>query len=82
MKSRTMRWAGHAAHMGMIRNPHMFLVGRSKEERPLGKPTRRWEENTEMDLREIGFGGSCLHSYGSGQGTAAGCCAHDNESSS
>jgi hypothetical protein len=24
---------------------------------PLGKPTRRWEDNIRMDLREIGLGG-------------------------
>jgi hypothetical protein len=24
--------------------------------RPLGRPRRRWEDNIEMDLREIGFG--------------------------
>ena len=25
--------------------------------RPLGKPRRRWKDNIEMDVQEIGFGG-------------------------
>ena len=25
--------------------------------RPLGKPRRRWEDNINMDLQEVGFGG-------------------------
>jgi hypothetical protein len=25
--------------------------------RPLGRPRRRWVDNTKMDLREIGWGG-------------------------
>ena len=24
--------------------------------RPFGRPSRRWENNTEMDLQEVGFG--------------------------
>jgi hypothetical protein len=26
--------------------------------RPLGTPTRKWEENIKMDLREIGWAGT------------------------
>jgi hypothetical protein len=25
--------------------------------RPLGRPRRRWDDNIQMDLREIGWGG-------------------------
>jgi hypothetical protein len=33
-------------------------VGRPKEERQLGRPRHRWEDNIRMDLREIvGLGG-------------------------
>jgi hypothetical protein len=29
---------------------------KTRSERPLGRPRRRWEDNIKMDLREIGFG--------------------------
>jgi hypothetical protein len=41
------------------------LVGRLKEERPLGRPRHRWEDNIKMDLREIGINGAKLNSAGS-----------------
>jgi hypothetical protein len=31
------------------------LFGRPKNKRPLGRPSRRWEDNIEMYLREIGI---------------------------
>jgi hypothetical protein len=39
------------------RNACRILVGKSEGKRPLGRPTIRWEDNIEMDLREIGWGG-------------------------
>ena len=33
------------------------LVGKLEEERPLGRPMRRWEDNIKMDLQELGCGG-------------------------
>jgi hypothetical protein len=33
------------------------LVGRPEEKRSLGRPTRGWEDNIKMDLREIGIDG-------------------------
>jgi hypothetical protein len=33
-----------------------ILVGRPEGRRPLGRLRRRWEDNIEMDLGEIGFG--------------------------
>jgi hypothetical protein len=56
IKSRRMRWAGHAARMGEGRNVYRVLVGRPERERPLGRPRRRWEDGIKMDLREIGWG--------------------------
>jgi hypothetical protein len=56
IKSRRMRWAGNVARMGEVRNAYNILVGRPKGRRPLGRPSRRWEDNIKMDLREIGFG--------------------------
>jgi hypothetical protein len=35
---------------------YSILVGRPEGRGPLGRPRRRWEDNIEMDLREIGFG--------------------------
>ena len=56
VKSRRMRWAGHVAHMGERRVVHRVLVGKPEGKRPLGRPTRRWEDNTKMDLQEVGGG--------------------------
>jgi hypothetical protein len=55
IKSRRMRWAGHAARMGEGRGFYRVLVGRPKGKRPLGRPRYRWEDNIKMDLREIGI---------------------------
>jgi hypothetical protein len=61
IKSRRMRWAGHVAHMGVGRGVYRVLVGRPKGKRPLGRPRHRWEDNTKMDLREIGIAGvNCI----------------------
>ena len=42
VKSRRMRWAGHAARMGEDRGVHRVLVGKPEGKRPLGRPRRRW----------------------------------------
>jgi hypothetical protein len=56
IKARRMRWARHVARMGEVRGAYNILVGRTEGRRPLGRPRRRWEDNINMDLREIGFG--------------------------
>ena len=33
------------------------LVGKPEGKRPLGRPSRRWEDNIKMDLQEVGCGG-------------------------
>jgi hypothetical protein len=43
--------------MGEKRNAYTILVGKPEEERPLGRPRRRWVDNNKMDLREIGWDG-------------------------
>ena len=53
-KSRSMRWAGHVAHMGGERGAYRILVGRSEERRPLGRPRHRWWDDIKMDLQEVG----------------------------
>jgi hypothetical protein len=42
--------------MGEVRCACNILVGRPEGRRPLGRPRRRWKDNSKMDLREIGFG--------------------------
>ena len=32
-----------------------ILIGKATGKRPLGRPRRRWEDNTRMDLEEIGI---------------------------
>jgi hypothetical protein len=39
-----------------MRNAYAILAGKT-EKRQLGRPRRRWEDNTRMDLREIGLEG-------------------------
>ena len=52
-----MRWAEHVARMGEIRGVYRVLLGKTDWKRPLGKPTRRWEDNIKMDLQEVCCGG-------------------------
>jgi hypothetical protein len=57
IKSRRMRWAGHVAHMGEVRNVYRVLVGKPKGKRPLERPRHRQDEWIKMDLTEIGWRG-------------------------
>jgi hypothetical protein len=41
--------------MGEKRNVYMLLVGKPEGKRPLGRPRRRWIDNINMDLLEIGL---------------------------
>jgi hypothetical protein len=43
--------------MGEKRNSYGILVGKPEGKRPLGRPRRGWVNNTEIDFREIGWGG-------------------------
>jgi len=56
IKSR-MRWVGHVGLMGERRGVYRVFVGKPEGKRPLGRPRRRWEDNTKMDLQEVGRGG-------------------------
>jgi hypothetical protein len=56
IKSRRMRWAGHAARMGKKRNAYRLLVGKPEGKRPLGRSRRRWVYNIKMDLGDLGWG--------------------------
>ena len=52
IKSRRLRWAGHAAR---VEEGRSALKMTSKSHGPLGKSRRKWEENIRMDLKEIGI---------------------------
>jgi hypothetical protein len=38
-----------------MRKAYNILVGKPERKRPLGKPSRRWENNIRMNFREIGW---------------------------
>jgi hypothetical protein len=39
------------------KNACRILVVKPEGKRPLGRPRRRWEDNTRLDFRQIGWGG-------------------------
>jgi len=51
-----MRW-GHAARIEAIRNTYKVLIRKPEGRKTLGRPSRIWEDNIRMDLREIGCEG-------------------------
>ena len=40
----------------MGRGAHGVLVGKPEGKRPLWRPRHKWEDNTKMDLQEVGGG--------------------------
>ena len=57
IKSRRIRWAGHALRMGERRGVYRVLVGKPEEKRSLGRTRSRLEDDIKMDLREVRCGG-------------------------
>jgi hypothetical protein len=55
IKSRRMRWAGHVACKGERTGAYRVLVGKPEGKRAVGRPMRRWEDNSEMDLQKVGW---------------------------
>jgi hypothetical protein len=49
-KQGRMRWAGHVAHMGVIRNMQKFLVGKPEGKRPHRRPSFMWYNNIKIDV--------------------------------
>jgi hypothetical protein len=47
---------GHVAFIGQRIVAHSTLVGKTDGKRLLGRHKRRWEDNTKMDLQEMGWG--------------------------
>jgi hypothetical protein len=56
IKSRRMRWVGHAGQMEETMNAYRILVGKPEGKRPLGKCIHRCEDNIKMDLKEMRWG--------------------------
>ena len=55
IKSRRLRWAEHVARIEEGRSAFKILTGKPTGKRPLGRPRRRWEDYSRMDLEEIGI---------------------------
>jgi len=51
-----MKWAGHVARMEERRSAYRVLVWKPERKKPPGRPSRRWDDNIEMDLQEVGWG--------------------------
>ena len=45
---------GACGAYGEGRGVHRVLVGKPEGKRPLERPRRRWEDNINMDLQEVG----------------------------
>ena len=41
---------------GARRDAYRALVGKPEGSRPLARPRRRWEDNSKMDLTDVGWG--------------------------
>ena len=54
IKSRRLRCAGHVPRMEEGRNGLKILTGKPTGKRAFGRPRHRWEDNSRMDLEEIG----------------------------
>jgi hypothetical protein len=50
-----MIWARNLARMRENRSSYRILVGNPESMRSLGKPSRRWEDNIKIGLKEIGW---------------------------
>ena len=56
----------HVLRMEERRGVYRVLVGKPEGKRPLGKPRRRWEDNIEIDLNEVGWRWYGMDRCGSG----------------
>ena len=57
IKSGRLRLASPVAKMEEGRSAFKLLTGKPTRKRPLGRPTRRWEDSIRMDIEEIGING-------------------------
>ena len=59
-----MRWAGYVSPMGGRRNSCRVWLEKPEGKRPLGRPRRKWEDNTKIDIKETGMRGENLSESG------------------
>ena len=52
---RRLNWAGHVARIEEGRSAFKILTSKPTGKRPLGRPTRRWEDNIRIDLEKMGI---------------------------
>ena len=55
IKSRRLRCAGHVARMEEDRGAFKIVTGKPTRNRILRRPRRRWEDNSRINLKEIGI---------------------------
>jgi hypothetical protein len=55
IKSSRIRWTRRVARRGEMIKAYKIVFEKHEGRRPLGRPRRRWEDDTKMDLREIGL---------------------------
>jgi hypothetical protein len=56
IKSRRMRWAGHAARTGDKLDAYRMLVGKPDGRKPLWRRRHRREDNIKIGLGDMGWG--------------------------
>ena len=49
-----------SGHPAEGRGAHRVLVGKPEGKRPLGRPRRRWEDNINVHLQEVGGSGEWM----------------------
>jgi hypothetical protein len=54
VKSSNVTWAGHTAYGRQKKCVHVLVV-QPKRKEPVGRPTRRRDDNFKMDLRGLGW---------------------------
>jgi len=55
IKAGRMRCVKVVAFVGAMRNLYRDLVGKPEGERPVGRPRGKFEDNVEVDLKEMGW---------------------------
>jgi hypothetical protein len=57
IESRRKEMIATCSTMGEKRTAYRILVGKPEGKRPLGRPTCRWADNIQTDLREVRWSG-------------------------
>jgi hypothetical protein len=52
-----MRWVEHVAHLGEMRHAYRLSVGKAEGNRSLGRSRQIWENNIEVNSKEVGYEG-------------------------